>query len=104
MTPAVLPQHNAVFTAPPDLDHTQVFSIHAFKGVIPPGYTQEILKGEVPPGSNLDGAPFVVTGWKPSPEELEELNRGGSIYLSCLGGLPAHFLTTDFNTAVYGQG
>lgn len=69
----------------------QVMSIHAYYGQI------------THPQSNLDGAEFVVTAWKPSPEELKTLNEGGPVYLSCLGGLPAHFLTSSFFQATYGQ-
>lgn len=103
MIPDKPPRSNAVFHAPDDLDVTQVFSIHAFKSVIFPGFTQSLFKGEVPPGSNLDGANFVVTAWRPTPEELEELNRGGLVYVSCLAILPPHFVTTSFRDATYGQ-
>lgn len=51
--------------------------------------------------SNLDGSRFVVVAWKPTPEELNELNNGGMIYLSMLNGLLPHFLTTDFKAAAY---
>lgn len=104
MIPVRPPVSNAVFTAPADMDYTQVFSIHAFKSAVKAGFTQDVLAGEVPPGSNLDGSPFVVTAWKPTPEELEELNRGACVYLSCLAGLPPHFLTTNWSDATYGQG
>lgn len=104
MTPDQPPVSNCVFHAPDELDHTQVFSIHAYKNAIKPGFTQEVFAGEVPPGSNLDGAPFIVTAWKPTAGELEELNRGGLVYLSCLGVLPPHFLTTTWSDATYGQG
>jgi len=81
------PESNQVFNPPPDLDPSQCSAAEAFVGVIQQG--------------NLDGHTFVVVAWKPTPEELEELNRGGLIYLSVLGGLPPHFLCTDFKTASY---
>lgn len=104
MIPIQPPRYNAVFNAPEGMDHTQVFSIHAYKNAVAPGFTQHVFGGEVPPGSSLDGAPFVVTAWKPTQEELDELNRGGSVYLSCLAVLPPHFLTTDWMIATYGKG
>lgn len=106
MNPTTPPKSNSVFHAPQDgyLDHTQVMSIHAFKGEIAPGFSMATLEGEVPPGSNLDGARFVVTAWKPTPEDLETLVNGGLVYLSCLSVLPPHFLTTNWETATYGQG
>lgn len=89
MTPAKPPITNCVFTAPEDLDVSQVESIHAYRESIPTG--------------NLEGATFIVVAWKPSPAELQELNEGGLIYLSCLGSLPPHFITTNFGQATYGR-
>lgn len=104
MIPVQPPVYNAVFHPPDGLDHTQVFSIHAYKNAVAAGFTQHVFAGEVPPGSNLDGANFIVTAFKPTQEELDDLNRGGCIYLSCLAVLPPHFLTTDWKIATYGQG
>jgi hypothetical protein len=104
MIPVKPPLSNAVFHPPSDLDHTQVFSIHAYKNAVSSGFTQLVFAGEVPPGSNLDGANFIVTAWKPTDEELAVLVKGGCIFLSCLAVLPPHFLTTDWNIATYGQG
>lgn len=104
MIPVQPPVYNAVFQPPEGMDHTQVFSIHAYRNAVAPGFTQHVFGGEVKdPNSNLDGAAFVVTAWKPTTEELETLNRGGVIYLSCLAFLPCHFLTTDWRIASYGQ-
>lgn len=58
-----------------------------------PAHWAEITQG------SCDGVEVVITAWKPSPDELAELNRGGLVYFSCIGGLPPHFLTTDFQTA-----
>lgn len=82
------PVCNCVFGAPPDLDKSQVEPIQAFKGQVPTG--------------PLEGADFVAVAWQPSPEELEILKAGGPIYLSCLGGLPPHFLTAYFHQATHG--
>jgi hypothetical protein len=34
----------------------------------------------------------VRVAWKPTEEEIEHLKEGGTIWLSCWGGLPPHFL------------
>lgn len=89
MTPANPPITNIVFTAPEDMDVSQVHSISAYKGT-------------VPPGNNLDGQEFIVVAWKPSPEDLKLLILGGTVFLSCLGtSLPPHFITADFREASY---
>lgn len=88
MSPAVPPISNSIFTAPPDLDRSQVDPISAFKGTIPTG--------------NLEGAQFVVVAWRLSAEELEIISRTHMVYLCCLGGLPPHFLSLNFETATYG--
>jgi hypothetical protein len=89
MTPVKPPITNCVFTAPEDLDASQVNSIHAYRESIPTG--------------NLEGATFIVVAWQPSPDEIKALQEGGSIFLSCLGSLPPHFLTTKFSEATYGR-
>ena len=89
MTPVNPPTSNAVFTPPEDMEESQVSTIRAYRGVIPPG-------------SNLDGAAFVVVAWKPDLDDLKRLNEGGCVYLSSLGGLNPHFLSTLFAQATYG--
>lgn len=54
--------------------------------------------GEVARGS-MEGSIVVVTAWKPSESELHALNAGQPVFLSCIGGLQPHFLTTNFNDA-----
>lgn len=56
-------------------------------------------RGEVKVGS-VDGSQLVVTAWKPTEEELKDLNDGGSVFLSFIGGLPPHFATTRFEQAI----
>lgn len=81
MIPIDFPQTNTVLKSPPDLE----------------GSCQEIraYQGEVV-GGIWDGSQVVVTAWKPSPEELEELNNGGSVFLHVMGGLPPHYVCTSF--------
>lgn len=85
MKPISFPEANVKFHAPDDLDESQVFAIDAYRGAINQG--------------NLDGGIVVVTGWLPTPEELAELNVGKPVYLSMLGGLMPHFLSTDIKAA-----
>lgn len=86
MTPTNFPESNARYGPPADLEENQCHTFYAWHGV-------------VGSGSSCEGAKLVVTAWQPSPEELAEINAGKPIFLSCLGGLPPHFLTTDFKTA-----
>lgn len=50
-------------------------------------------------GGSVDGATLVVVAWRPTKAELANLVAGNPIYLSYLGGLPPHFLTTTFEEA-----
>lgn len=87
MNIADFPESNIVFGPPPDLDATQCAPIPAFRGIIQNG--------------SVDGAPVVVTAWKPTPIELERLNQGHPVFVSFLGhGIPGHMLTTEFESAI----
>ena len=85
MIPAAFSEANCMFKAPSDMDESQVLAISAFQGTVL--------------GGNLDGCPFVVVAWTPTPEDLERLQNGQPVYLSMLGGLSPHFLTTSFPEA-----
>lgn len=86
MIPENFDQANAIFRPPSDLTH-QCGAILAFKSVIETG--------------SLEGSPLVVTAWKPSDLELAAILRGKPIFVSFLGGLPPHFVTTDFHAATH---
>ena len=86
MTPILFPEANVSLGAPEGLTETQVMTI--------PAYVGEVV------GGSVDGVRLVVVAWRPTAAELEDLNNGGEIYLSCIGGLPPHFLTTKFKEAV----
>lgn len=46
-----------------------------------------------PPVAASDlGAPCVRVAWKPNEIDLAHLARGGTLWLSCWGGLPPHYL------------
>jgi len=87
MTPVNFPEANTRFGPPVDLEESQCMTIPAYLGSV---NNQDCV----------DGANVIVVAWKPSQEELNILMLGGSIYLSVLGGLPPHFLCTDFVTAI----
>lgn len=86
MTPTRFAEANTRFGPPSDLVESQCSTIWAYRGVVS--------------GGSVDGCDFVVTAWKPSAEELKQLNAGNPVFLSCIGGLPPHFITTDFQQAV----
>lgn len=85
MTPTDLPETNAQFGAPKGMMESQVATIRAFWGEIDQG--------------PLEGSEFVVTAWQPSPEEVAAINAGAPIFLTTMGGLPPHLLTTSFREA-----
>lgn len=87
MNPENFPQANCSYHAPEDLAESQVLTIKAYKGV-------------VAPGSSMDGARIIVTCWRPDACELERIKNGGPIFLTTFGGLPPHFLSTDFAEAI----
>jgi len=87
MSPVKFEQSNCEFGPPSDLHESQCMRIPGFKG-------------QVNNGKSVDGAPLVVVAWKPSEEELIRLKEGHPIYLSVIGGLFPHFLTTDFKEAI----
>lgn len=67
---------------PVGLTEEHVRSIHAFVGE--------------QSGGVHDGSPTVVVAWQPDAEELKQLNEGAFVYLTVIGGLPPHFVTTSF--------
>ncbi len=77
---------NTTFGPPADLDPSQCKTIRAFRGVVPAG--------------SLEGAPLVVTAWKPTVEEIGMIVSGHPVYLSILGELPPHFITAHFQQAI----
>lgn len=85
MISQTFPESNIKMRRPAGFEESQIGTIDAFLG-------------EVKSGS-CEGANLVVVAWKPTPAELEALNKGCPVFLSCLGGLPPHFLTTNFQEA-----
>jgi hypothetical protein len=81
----MFPESNCVFGHPPDLAESQVMPIPAYRGEVS--------------GGSVDGVKLVIVAWLPTAEELEQLNAGAPVYLSSIGGLTPHFLTTSFEQA-----
>lgn len=82
MTPAKFPEASTSIGPPEGFDESQIGRIDA--------YVADIRQG------NLDGVSFVVVAWKPSLEELEQLNKGNLVYLRSIGGLLPHYIGTSF--------
>lgn len=52
----------------------------------PPGMTyDECVALSVWRGESADGVPLVVSQWRPTREELAEINRTGRVWLTVLG-------------------
>ena len=81
MNPAHFPEANIKLKSPPDMEGS-CMEIAAWSG--------QIMNGM------WDGTQAFVTCWEPTPEELEDLNNGGKVYLSVMGGMPPHNLSTIF--------
>jgi hypothetical protein len=87
MIPVRFPQANVAFKHPEGLDESQVRTVMAYTGPVV--------------GGSVDGETMVVVAWQPDPMDLVRLQAGAPVYLTTLGGLPPHFLTTDFDTATH---
>ena len=86
MNPTDFPESNILFGPPGDLVESQCMTIFAYACTVV--------------GGSVDGSKLVVTAWLPTAEELLQLNAGKPIFISFLGGLPPHFLTTEFSQAI----
>lgn len=86
MTPCYFVGANSRFTHPDGMDESQVREIFAHKGTVS--------------GGNLDGADFVVVAWRPSLNDMQHMMNGGLVYLTTIGGLPPHFISTDVQEAM----
>lgn len=86
MTPQPFPEANCRFGPPAGVAESQV--------AVVTGYVGDITSG------SLDGYQVAVVAWKPDAQDLLRLQAGGTVFLTCLNGLPAHFLSTSFPDAV----
>ena len=87
MSPVEFKEVNAKYKAPEGLAESQVMTIPAFRGDIV--------------GGSMDGEAMVVVAWKPDGLEISRLLAGEPVYLSVIGGLPPHFLSTSFQEATH---
>jgi len=81
VTPCEFAEANVIFGHPPNLEESQCASI--------PACAYQMV------GGPLDGVEMVVVAWKPDAEDLKQLNEGSPVFLSIIGGLPPHFLSTS---------
>jgi len=80
------PEANAKFGPPDDFEESQVRSV--------PAHVGEIKQG------SCEGQKIVVVCWKPTENELNQLNMGGCVFLTMFNVLVPHCLTTSFEAAV----
>jgi hypothetical protein len=85
MTPIDFNQSNCTFGPPSDMEESQVRTIPAFRGTVERG--------------SCEGAPVVIVAWLPTPAEREAISEGSPVFLTFLGGLPPHVVTTSFQQA-----
>lgn len=85
MTPASFDQANAIFRAPDGLEESQCSAVRAYTGTLQ--------------GGSCDGVPIVVTAWQPSAAEITAIAAGAPIFLTIIGSLPPHCVTTSFAEA-----
>jgi len=86
MSPVSFPQANTRFGPPRDLAESQCGSIPAYIGTINQG--------------SLDGSTVAVVAWMPDAAAIARINAGSPVYISMIGGLAPHMLTTDFTAAI----
>lgn len=80
------PQSTGTFGPPPDMCEGQVIPIPCCV--------------QVAAGGSCDGSLLIVTCHQPSEAERQAIAAGAPIFLTCLGCLPPHFLTTTFEQAI----
>lgn len=70
MTPTAFDEENTVLDAPPQLSRE---------------YNIQPLSCHI--GKQEDGTPVIISCWKPSQEELEEIKRTGRVWVIVLGNV-----------------
>jgi hypothetical protein len=85
MNPVHFPESNINFGPPSDLAESQCRTVFGYRGTIE--------------GGSCDGFPLAITAWRPSEQELAAINAGQPIFVSFVGGVPPHFMTTSFQQA-----
>lgn len=73
------PESNFTFTRPEDMPEEDCGDLKVFRGVDEKGY------------------PIIISHWKPTPEEIEDIKNGKGIYLNIYGkGMPPVSLQTAY--------
>lgn len=67
MVPANFDESNAVLAKPEDMTHDECECLSVYRG------------------PNSDGVPIVISCWKVTAEELEEIKRTGRVWLGIVG-------------------
>lgn len=86
MTPHAFKEANCTFGPPAEMTDTQVRPIRGYLGTVETG--------------SVEGSQIVVVAYRPSEDEIQALLMGAPIFVSMMGGLAPHFLTTDFKSAI----
>lgn len=87
MLPVDFPESNARYGPPSDLAESQCRTVPAYMGTVA--------------GGSVDGEEVSVVAWKPSKDEISSILSGSAIFVSVLGQMPPHFLTTTFDEAIH---
>jgi hypothetical protein len=73
-----------------------------------PNTEMEDVKCEITPawvgdaeGGSLDGLRMAVCAYKLDEHELKEILEGGYIYVTMVGGLSMHYMSTNFHDATH---
>jgi hypothetical protein len=83
MLPTSFPEQNFCFTKPADMTDEQCMDLW-------------VWRGNVPHDEHGNSFPAIISCWKLSKEDLEEINRTGVIWLSITGtGMPPVSLFTE---------
>jgi len=86
MIPITFPQVNTIFGPPPELDESQCRKVPAYAGTVA--------------GGSMDGSAIIVVAWQPGDEDRKRINEGKPVYLTVVGGLVIHMLSTTFEEAI----
>jgi hypothetical protein len=79
MLPVDFPERNKVFTKPDGMTDEECSDLPVWKG------------------KSTDGIPLIISKWKLSKEDIEEINRTGELWLKIVGDTqPPVELTTEY--------
>lgn len=85
MTPTNFPEGTKPLHRPPSMSADQCGDL-------------QVYAGEIEAGS-CKGMKVVVAAWQPTEEEKMHIAAGKPVFVSMIGGMVPHFLTTTFSSA-----